>query len=468
MAFVCLIDVQKLIAKYGLAAHLALTAVAPLFLFPFFDAGQVARVLLWLSLAAALWTLLEPSVHVDESLHGARRRVARVIVRDPLFWLFIVVTFVAGIRALNGGVSLAYDAETAKWALSPASLPYFPCSVDEAGFLPFAAAVSASVLIVSCRHSLGRSARMAFLLFASVLAGVAAVVAVSLLPAGNEQVQIAASGEGFGHSFVGSAFGLHLLGGTVAAAAVFERDWKRMMPFVAFSVGGTAAGLFVFAPSFTVVAFACAELLLLILVFVFACFRFKSAGEFKLLVVIGLSFVLGYVAVVSLVPNAQLAREAAPFTALSFFTDEFMKLRAVLSGIALKTWLSHLWIGTGIGSYVLDFRFNASPEDWLVAPRGALAASNGWLNLLAERGVLGAALIGLPVGFLCFSFGKRLMRWIPLGGLPHPACWLPLLAGLVLAVTGLFDCSFLRADVLAVCGAFFAIAQHSFPARKVG
>lgn len=459
---------QKLIAKYGLAAHLALTAVAPLFLFPFFDAGQVARVLLWLSLAAALWTLLEPSVHVDESLHGARRRVARVIVRDPLFWLFIVVTFVAGIRALNGGVSLAYDAETAKWALSPASLPYFPCSVDEAGFLPFAAAVSASVLIVSCRHSLGRSARMAFLLFASVLAGVAAVVAVSLLSAGNGQVQIAASGEGLGYSFVGSAFGLHLLGGTVAAAAVFERSWKLMMPFVTFSVGGTAAGLFVFAPSFTVVAFACAELLLLILVFVFACFRFKSAGEFKLLVVIGLSFVLGYVAVISLVPNGLLAREVAPFAALSFFSDEFMKLRTVLSGIAFKTWLSHLWIGTGIGSYVLDFRFNASPGDWLLAPRGALAASNGWLNLLAERGVLGAALIGLPLGFLCFSFGKRLIRWIPLGGFPHPACWLPLLSGLVLAVTGLFDCSFLRADVLAVCGAFFAIAQHSFPARKVG
>ena len=100
---------QKAIAKYGLAAHLALVAVAPLFLFPFFGDVVVAKVLLWLALPAACWVLLEPSVRRGEMPHDARRRVFRAIVRDPLFWTFLAVLVVTGLRALNTGVALEYD-----------------------------------------------------------------------------------------------------------------------------------------------------------------------------------------------------------------------------------------------------------------------------------------------------------------------------------------------------------------------
>ena len=82
---------QKAIAKYGLAAHLAILAVAPLFLFPFFGEDTIAVVLLWLSLPAAVWTFMQPSVRRGEMLHDARDRVSSEVFRDPFFWVMLVV-----------------------------------------------------------------------------------------------------------------------------------------------------------------------------------------------------------------------------------------------------------------------------------------------------------------------------------------------------------------------------------------
>ena len=80
---------QKLISKYGLAAHLALLAVAPLFLFPFLPGESVATVELWLSGFTLVWLLMEPSRRNEEMLHDARMRVAGDIARDPLFWALL-------------------------------------------------------------------------------------------------------------------------------------------------------------------------------------------------------------------------------------------------------------------------------------------------------------------------------------------------------------------------------------------
>ena len=92
---------QKAIAKYGLAAHLALLSVAPLLLFPFCTAPDIATVVLWFSLVGAWWIVLEPSLRGGEMLHDARRRVWRSIARDPLFWVLVVFAALAGIRALK-------------------------------------------------------------------------------------------------------------------------------------------------------------------------------------------------------------------------------------------------------------------------------------------------------------------------------------------------------------------------------
>ena len=157
-AVLLLKSVQTLIAKYGSAAHLAILAVAPLFLFPFFTASVSATVLVWLALPAWLWLVLEPSLREGEAPHDARERVVRSIVRDPLSWLMVVLILGTGFRALNAGIGLAYDAEAAKWHVSSAFLPVYPGVVGTSGYLPFAAAVALAVVLQGARHALGKSA----------------------------------------------------------------------------------------------------------------------------------------------------------------------------------------------------------------------------------------------------------------------------------------------------------------------
>ena len=133
---------QKIIAKYGLAAHLAILAVAPLVLFPFCSACVVATVLLWLSLLAGIWMVLGPSVYGGERLHDARCRVASNLFFDPLTWVLLAAVLFSGFRALNTGVAFRYNAETAVWYVASATFPLFPGVVGSSGYIDFAATVA--------------------------------------------------------------------------------------------------------------------------------------------------------------------------------------------------------------------------------------------------------------------------------------------------------------------------------------
>ena len=261
---------QKAIAKYGLAAHLALLAVAPLVLFPYCGGATIATVVLWLSFSAACWTLLEPSVRKGEMLHDARRRVSLAIVRDPLFWTLLAVAVLVGLRALNTGISMFYDYETRGWVVSSPFFEMLPSALADSGYLPFAAAVATTVLVVACRHALGRSARMAFLLVGSLVAGLSAPAALYFAGNGNA-VAKAAMECGVGWLFrPGAAFAIYLLCSTVAAFGAFERKWSRVIPVVMLAIAGNAAGLFAFSTPFEIVVFLGADLVLFLFVFICA------------------------------------------------------------------------------------------------------------------------------------------------------------------------------------------------------
>lgn len=459
---------QKLVAKYGLAAHLAFLAVAPLVLFPFLGGTAVATVVLWLSAYAAVWLLVEPSVRNGEHLHRARMRVFHDIVRDPLFWASVAVVAFAGMRALNTGVGLAYDAELSVWKLRPADFPILPGSVGESGYLPFAVSVAVTVLLQGCRHSMGRSSRMAFWLLSSALTGLGVVVFVVAAHFGCEGARAMMAVSDTGCTFLGVACGFHLLTGTAALVAAFENKWNAAMLLMPLSVGGTGAGVFCFSPAFVALTFAGAELVVLAYSFFYACRRLPSAGEFKLLVVCGTSLAMGGLLVAMLMSGALMQERLTVFAERTFFTERFWKLREMLSSIALKTWVAHLWTGTGLSSFPLDFRFNARPEDWTLLPRGIAVLPNGWWLILAERGVVGAVMFALPVGFLVFTYFRRLTAWIGVMSLPHPACLVAPVAWTLFVVSGLVDCSLTRADVILVVVSLLAVSAAAFPRRKKG
>lgn len=456
---------QKLIAKYGAAAHLAILAVAPLVLFPYFCTQTVATVILWLSVPAYLWVFLEPSLRWNETLHEARGRVVASVVRDPLFWAMLLIVLFAGIRALNSGVGMAYDAEQLKWYVKTAFMPIFPGSVGDAGYLPFASVVALTAILIGCRHSLGLSARMSFLLVSSALAGLAALFAIVRLAQGDRWACEAAAFSK-SYSYIGVAWGIHLLAGTVAMASVFERNWNKMILFSIFSVGGTGAGAFVFAPAALSCVIAAAEILLFLYVFCYLCRILRGAGQFKYLVVSGIALTLGALSVAVLVPDPLLQEKLSPFMALSFFDESFFKLRAVLSAVAVKAWLSHIWTGTGLSSFPLDFRFAAEAADWAMTKGGVVALANGWLLLLVERGIIGSVVFLVPCGFLTVAFFRRFVLGLAVRVLPQPACFLYPLTFVALVLIGIVDCSLWRTDVLLVTGALWAVSARSFPVEK--
>ncbi|MBQ3290048.1 MAG: O-antigen ligase family protein [Kiritimatiellae bacterium] len=454
---------QKAIAKYGLAAHLSLLAVAPLFLFPFCEAPKIATAMLWLSLVGAWWIMLEPSLRGGEMLHDARRRVSLAIGRDPLFWVFLVVVAVAGLRALNTGIAMSYDFETRTWSVLQPAVSVFPGAFASSGALPFAATVALAVVVTGCRHALGSSARMAFLLMASSLSGAAAALLIFLASRGNAAASAVVAGNSgwFYHS--GVAFALYLLCGTVSLFAAFERHWNAAVLLAVFSVGGNAAGMFVFSPALDAAVFAVATLLLFIAVFIVACRKLRGSGEFRMVVVYALVMVMGGLLVVAALPDGVVSARTAPFVSRDFLPSGLLDCRRVLSEAAFKSWTAHPWAGVGLGAFQFDLRFGVAAADWVLLPRGVAAVPNGWWQLLVEHGIVGTVVLALPFGLLMFTYFRRAAGCVRARRLPGPAVLAAPLALAALASTAFFDCSLLRADVIVVVGAILAVSAKSFP-----
>lgn len=466
---------QKAISKYGLAAHLALLAVAPLFLFPFCGEVWTARTLLWLSFLAFAWVLVEPSRRKDEMPHDARYRVFMSVVRDPLFWFSAFLAVVALVRWLNGGVAMSYDAESAVWSLKEPSLPFLPGSVSGSGYLPFATVLAVVVVMQGCRHALGKAARLGFLFISSALAGLAAVVAIVCAASGHSGALAASACSTVDASYVGNAFGLYLAASMPSLVGAFERKWNRAMPLVILSVGGCGAGLYMFAPDLVIVAYAALALIALAFSLVFAQRKIGGLAVPKCLAMLLVASAAGVVFSMGVIPASVKAQRFAFLfqEGARFIPDGFIEARNALSAIAAAVWKDHPWLGTGLGSFALDIRFNASDADWALIASNQLGALNGWWQMLAERGIAGVLLFASPLAFLSLTYAMRaasavkdaVSRRRPLDIMAfQPVCWLGPLAVAVTAACGFVDHSFWRSETMVAAAAMFAMSGSAFPA----
>lgn len=406
---------------------------------------------------------MQPSIRHGEMLHNARQRAAGEIIRDPLFWVMLTLVAAVGVRALNSGVDIVFNAESATWEMASASMPLYPASCADAGFLPFSAAVACLVIVTACRHSLGRAARHAYLLVSSSLAGAAAAIALYQASIENPVAVEAFKCPMRDMSYVGCAFGLHLIAGISALAATVENRWNRALPLTLLSIGGTSAGVVVFSPTYDIAMFLSAALATFLYAFFYCMFSVKAAAEFKFIMFTAVCLALGLAFASATVSMGAVTARISDIIGAEFFREGYLAARKTLSAIAVKSWVSHPWAGTGIDSFVLDMRFNAAPGDWVSIPRGITAAPFGWLTLIAERGILGAAALALPVAFMAFTFIRRLVSWFFTYCMPPPACLAGLLALVAVAASAFFDCSFLRADVMLAVAGLFALSASSFP-----
>lgn len=456
---------QEFFSKYGLAAHLALLAVAPLVLFAIDPADRCGAALLWLSLWASLWMVFEPSRRPGEMLHDSRARILRSVATDPVFWLFAALSAYAAVRWMNGTVELEYDSGKAAWSLAGAFVPWLPSAAKGAGMDAFCGVLATLVVATGCRNALGRQARAVFLSFAVVFGAIAAIAALfaSGVP-GSAHSELAKAVPGDFRP-AGVAFGLLTLAGLVALCFDFEFKWRKVLVPCAVATGACAAALLVFAPVAAASVFLAAALAVLLCSMFSIWFKSGRIDALKYAVFVVAAAMTAGVLCWRVLPAEALAAKF-DLAASGFFPDGFWPLRGRLAEIATSIWSKNVWIGSGVDAFQSGVRMAATAGDWAAwgahPPAGAL---NGWRQLLAERGVVGAAAFALPLFFMVFTFVRRLVG--ARGRFTFfPLAVLALFASVAVAVWTFAGAEFASPCVFMPLAAFLALAPFAFPAPR--
>ncbi|MCQ2391854.1 MAG: hypothetical protein MJ240_10560 [Kiritimatiellae bacterium] len=401
--------IRKVISKFGLAAHLGLLAAFPVVFAPYLSSETLGQATLWMSLFAFLWIWAEPSVRAGEHSCDSRCRVLMSIVKDPVFYFCLLLVAYALVRWWNSGIAVWYDSEQSKWLVREPTATVMPASAGNSGFLPLAAAVALSVFLVGARHALGLQARVFCGLTATFLVGVGGLISAVLACLGKNAYLASSATAGLADvPLLGTAFGLFLLLSVVFGMDAEGRKWSAArLPFVV-AVGGSSAGLVLFSPPLI----AALHLLVVLLFLVFStvyCARVGSMGSVARgigLVVLGLSvpalLLMGLAS-----PELQQVKLQGLDVELAF-PLEYKSLHQVLSRIAKEMWMERPWLGVGVGAYGLHAPFLAVKADWAVIPPHPQFALSGYWTLLAERGIIGCALLFLCVALLLWSWGRRL------------------------------------------------------------
>lgn len=448
-----------------MAAHLALLAVSPLFLFPFCPHGDTAEVVMWLSAFAAVWVFVEPSRHAEEMLHDARSRVAGEVVRDPLFWVMGILTLLAALRWINSGIELAFDTETMRWYLREPLFAALPGALTGFGKYEFSVTLAIWVILTGVRHSLGKQARLSFVLTSSIFAGIAAVMAVSLAAFDHPVALRAAKALFDVPSFVGSVFAAYALAAVVALSGVIEAKWKRVGWLSAFAIGSTLAAAFVFSPAVSVLLYAAAAVLTAFICMGWLGTVSRGVNAIKFFAVLFVGVTLAVIVVICVAPDQIVESRIVEIKSLTLFPKGFDEVRATLSKIALKSWEGAKWLGSGLGTFSSQMRFVAERDDWKIILRARPSAYSAWWTLISERGLIGAIMLALPLGFMIFTFLRRIPGIFG-NRFFLPGCWLGFAILAVAVAESFYDVSFLRSEALLAIAAFMAISAGSLPPPK--
>ncbi len=453
---------QTFISKYGLAAHLAILAVTPLFLFPFCGESEIAGVMVWLSALACLWLVMEPSRRSGEMLHESRTRVFGAVLRDPLFWVFALLAVFALFRAINGDVACVWDAAIGKNVLKGQACSVWPCHAAGTGQLQFATVLAALVAVSAARSALGKSARIFFATATELLAAVSAMVTSIACLAGSGDAALMTS---FSAVQPGNAYGLYFLASIVAAAGMLECRWNGALLIFSLSIGATGTGLFLFSTPLALMVDLALGLILFIGSAAYLSFSKKGADVFKYVVTVALAAAVPIIALTFFADPETVRSHAAAFGGFAsfpqnLFPEGFLERRAELSSASFGVWRQHLWIGSGLGAF---------PEAMVAAGKAVVgeapaAPFNGWWQILAERGILGLVAILLPVGFMTFTLVRRIAGAIGRKAfIPLAALGAAVMAAV--AIESAFGCNLSRPETLLAAGTFYALSASSFPER---
>ena len=395
------------VSKYGLATHLALAAALPAALAQFVSGDVLAAVMFWISLAAGIWLVMEPSVFSGETISGARARVMHRIVRDPLAWFIAVAVVFAFIRWLNSGVHLAFDAEASVWAVKEASATFLPASSGSEGLCPLALALSMGIVAIGVKHALGRNARLWFGIAAGVVSATGACIAAILAGMGEDPFRASALANFGAPCLFGSMYALFL---PVVVACGIEAEGRGMTKarlFFAWAVAGNGMGAYLFLPGLLSAAYLSVSVLIAVVSIVLLKQRSGAASAARATSMLAFGIVLAVFASI-LPPYAEIQEaKAKSFEIDAAFPPALMDRNASLMRISKAVWLDHPWSGVGIGAFKLHAPFFAGKDDWAVLPPQPTVGPNGYFTLIAERGIVDALLWCAGIVLLLYFWVSR-------------------------------------------------------------
>ena len=402
------------VSKYGLATHLALAAALPAALAQFVSDSTLANVVLWVALLASVWMLIEPSVFSGETVSGARRRVLRGILRDPFAWFLSFSAIFAFARWLNSGVRLVFDAEASAWAVKAPAMTFLPASSGDAGLLPLSLAFAVLLVVIGIKHALGRNARIWFGVFAGAVSATGALVASIYAGLGDPSFKSMAMSSFGAPYFLGAMYALFLPIAVSCGIEAEERGMQKARLFFAWSVAGNALGAYVFLPTILSLSYFLISAVLAVVALVLAQRRANAAAMARAASMLFFGIVAA-VFVFMVLPDSDI--QGRKMEGLEFeksFTPALADRNEALQRIAKAMWLEHPWAGVGVGAFRLHAPVCAAKEDWTVLPAEPKEGPNGYFTLLAERGIVGALVCLIAVGFLIWFWFSRLVgafRW---------------------------------------------------------
>lgn len=457
---------QKFFTKYAAAAHLALVSVAPLVLLPFIGSEQTATVILWLSAFAMVWAIVQPSCLRGESASTSSKRVLRSIATDPLFWFSLVALALAIFRTVNSGIGCGYDPVSRSWSLKGAEYSLLPGCVKGAGFLPCATVAALVVVMQGCAHSLGRAARASYLLVATLISGASALSLYLMALGGNATALSYLKVTTLSPHYLGIAYGVWLVGAVALLFEVIEQGWMKAELAVFVAIIGNASGLFLYSPLPEVAVFAVAVLLMLVAAVPMLWGEIHGAAPLRCALMVVCGILVPSIFAFMAPAESPLAEKCASLMALKPFPDDFLKVRDTLSAIGLKVWKSSPWLGTGLGTFSLDLRFNAVAADWTVISPMQTASLNGWWQLLMERGVIGCILLAGFVFLPLVPFVRKgivtrcYFPWRPI----HILGFVVMLALVAITFAGV---SFFECEVLLAALPMIALSASAVPSKRM-
>ncbi len=401
--------IRKLIFKYSLAAHLGLLAAFPIAALPFLSADALGKALLWLTLISAIWIFAEPAVLIGERSAQARQRTFHAILSDPLFYFFVLAVAFALVRHLNSGIQLGYAVEEKAWLVKAPPAPVLPASVAGAGFLPLVSTLALGVFTLGVRNALGAAGRVFCGLTAVSVAGAAGLVAGTLACTGASPALADAFKCNFLDSpYLGGAFGFCMLLAVLLGVDAERRKWAAArLPFV-IAVAGGATGLVFFAPPYVTCVFLAVTLVFAIFALVFCARAGSMSGFARALVFLIIALAVPAILLTGLAPAEFQQYKLQGLDPAAAFPVEYARLTGVHARISKAMWLEHPWVGAGEGAYGLQLPFIATNEDWMFLPPHPENAIAGFWTLIAERGIVGCALLAVGLGMLVWAWGARL------------------------------------------------------------